>query len=183
MIGYVRHRQCIRLIPFQPLFRLDLLPDSGLPANHERAQVQLQFAVNPVDTLMPPQACKHALPGNNSNQNLSHSADTTSRSLPYNNLPVSEKHRPKPQVRRLGVNFTSHSAISAFSSHSLRSYGRHVLLRHNARAQSSRLLECPYLNVQPGLSLPLGGGLPLGNLYDCTTHWSCPGLVPVSLEQ
>ncbi len=52
MIGCVRHRQCVRLIPFQPLFGLDLLPGSGLLANHERAQVQRQFAINPVNALM-----------------------------------------------------------------------------------------------------------------------------------
>ena len=53
-VGRLRHGQSIRFVPLQPLAGFDLLPGNGLHANHERAQVQFQFAVDPVDPFVVP---------------------------------------------------------------------------------------------------------------------------------
>jgi hypothetical protein len=47
MVGRIRHRQRVRPLSLQAFLGPDLLPGSGLPTNHERAQVQLQFTINP----------------------------------------------------------------------------------------------------------------------------------------
>lgn len=59
LIWFLRHRQGIRFVPFQSLFQLDLLPGSGLLANHERAQVQFQFAVDAVNAFVVPRMALH----------------------------------------------------------------------------------------------------------------------------
>ena len=58
-IWRVGHGQGIGFIPLQPLAWLDLLPGNGLPANHERAQVQLQLAVDAIDTFVVPRMPLH----------------------------------------------------------------------------------------------------------------------------
>ncbi len=48
-VGRIRHHQCIWFVSFQPLAGFDLLPVSGLPSNHERAQIQLKLAMDAPD--------------------------------------------------------------------------------------------------------------------------------------
>lgn len=43
----------------QPLVEFDLLPGVGAPSNDERAQVQPQLAIDPIDPLIVPQMLLH----------------------------------------------------------------------------------------------------------------------------
>ena len=104
-----RHRQRIWFVPLRPLAGFDLLPGNGLPANHERAQVQLQLAVD-----APYGDCGQSPTGQWIDAFV----------VPWMTLHVAQvqETQAKPQVLRASVSPTRRSAISSFSARSFGPY-------------------------------------------------------------